>query len=142
MSFNYLYNFMWFHHLCNHYLGTVINNLSFQRSKPKGKLFSGTYWPLLMAAFSACSLGHSNSSCFHENFSTNFALPKTMPAQSSVAKKIYFIVFLFQNNLTYEKCIDFVFSLIAINIRKIKQVVTVEIHAVTVTRAAFTLRSV
>lgn len=50
-----------------------MKSLSFQTSKPSGKLFSGWYRPVFIASSLAASFGHAYETSFQRNFSWSFA---------------------------------------------------------------------
>lgn len=57
---------------CSTHLGTVMKSLSFQTSKPNGRLWLSMYFPDRMASCLISSDGQLNSSSFHEYFSSSF----------------------------------------------------------------------
>ena len=84
--FQYLYIFTVYVFDTN--LGTVINNLLFQTSKPSGKLFPGWYRPVFIASSFADSSGHAYETSFHRNFSWSLAQnPLAMHEQSNKIDK-------------------------------------------------------
>lgn len=72
-----------------------MNNLSFHTSKPSGKLFSGLYRPLVMAASFAESDGHAYETSFHLNFCSNFVAKPicTQIANSNTELTLKHIIF-------------------------------------------------
>jgi hypothetical protein len=76
---------------CSTHLGTVMKSLSFQTSKPNGRLWLSMYFPERMASCFTSSDGQANSSSFHEYFSSSFlaaaqAAPRMRTKSSFIAR--------------------------------------------------------